>query len=441
MTRRSRFRPFSRDRTGAFRVAGVLAAVLATAGCASTPSRHADAFFAGRLDESEERVRAAAAADEDAVDVFALDRASILLARGEPRRAERLMRVVRDRWDYLEQTSAAEASASVATDERARAYAGEEYERVLLRAMLTIANLLDDGGDAYAYSLQAAAKQAELSETGMLPNAAVPFLSAVVRRDMPLHASEAERAWRQFWDITDPPEGAFAMAPFGPTDDGEVRTVSASNAAGPPPGRVCVFCFVGRGPRKVASRVEVGPSVGVRVEGVALEADVSLQVPDLIASPNRPQEVTVSTGEVAVRADVVLDVTNLARRESDRTRPQRIRREAVRAAAKTAAAGAAAVVADAHDSPELALLAGLALAASRGAERCDLRHWSHLPHQIRAAWLPLPPGDRTISIADGTASTTAPIRVRSGRTGYALAWLGDDGLVGGVVVDAASRVE
>ena len=43
---------------------------------------------------------------------------------------------------------ATKAVASMLTDDTARAYAGEDYEKVLVRAMLSISNLMSGGGDA-----------------------------------------------------------------------------------------------------------------------------------------------------------------------------------------------------------------------------------------------------------------------------------------------------
>ena len=416
--------------------------LLLLAGCAASRLGHTDAFFAGRLDESEQIIRAQAADSDHAIDVLTLDRASVLMARGEPRRAERLLRVVRDRWDYLEQQSLAESAASVATDDRAKAYAGEEFERVLLRSMLTIANLTDDGGDAYAYSLQAAAKQRQLEELGLPPLAVVPFLSAVVRADTRLHAAEAGRSWNRFVRLTD--EAQLAVPPVQlashvkpPRPDALPEPTDAAMARGPfavPPrpgmGRVCVFCFVGRGPRKVASAVDVGPSAGVMIEGLAVQADMTVEIPTYIGWGGPPPPVVVRADGVEHPGRPVLRVTDVARVESDRQRDALIQKAAARAAAKTAVAGTAMVVADANDEPALALLAGLALAASRTAERCDVRHWSCLPDRIDTVWLELPAGEQSLTIIHGGHTATVPVRVRGGRTVSGALWLTDAGPLG-----------
>ena len=59
-------------------------------------------------------------------------------------------------------TALQEQFASIATDDKVRAYAGEDYERVLIRAMLSISNLMSNGGDAGAYALQMVDKQQQI---------------------------------------------------------------------------------------------------------------------------------------------------------------------------------------------------------------------------------------------------------------------------------------
>ena len=99
-------------------------------------------------------------------DVAELDLAMAQLFAGRPAQAEQTLREVRDRFDYLEQKDLAEAALSYLTDDNQRAYAGEDYEKVLIRVTLALANLMGDGGDAEAYSLQVNAKQQQIIESG-----------------------------------------------------------------------------------------------------------------------------------------------------------------------------------------------------------------------------------------------------------------------------------
>ena len=45
------------------------------------------------------------------------------------------------------------------TDDTHTAYAGEDYEKVLIRAMLSLSNLMVDGTDSLAYAHQVMQKQ------------------------------------------------------------------------------------------------------------------------------------------------------------------------------------------------------------------------------------------------------------------------------------------
>ena len=48
------------------------------------------------------------------------------------------------------------------TDAESKTYRGEDYEKVLIRVMLSLSNLMGDGGDAGAYALQVADKQQQI---------------------------------------------------------------------------------------------------------------------------------------------------------------------------------------------------------------------------------------------------------------------------------------
>ena len=69
-------------------------------------------------------------------DVLKLERAVIDLANGKPKEAEQLLREVRDHFDHLEQKAIGENALSMLTDANRKAYAGEDYEKVLVRVLL-----------------------------------------------------------------------------------------------------------------------------------------------------------------------------------------------------------------------------------------------------------------------------------------------------------------
>ena len=121
-----------------------------------------EAYYVNDLAAANELIDARLKKERSDVDILRLEKARIELTSGRPAEAEQLMRTVRDRFDYLEQKSLADTTLAYLTDDQKRAYAGEDYEKVLVRAMLALSNLLDDGSDAEAYSLQMIEKQEQI---------------------------------------------------------------------------------------------------------------------------------------------------------------------------------------------------------------------------------------------------------------------------------------
>src|SRR4051812_49236934 len=106
--------------------------LLAAAGCASHFDRLApirDEYHLGHLDAAEKLIDEQLPKHKREADVLKLDKAVIELSAGRPKDAEKLLREVRDRFDYLEQKDVGEAAMSFLTDDNAVAYAGEDYEK------------------------------------------------------------------------------------------------------------------------------------------------------------------------------------------------------------------------------------------------------------------------------------------------------------------------
>ncbi|HTN02722.1 MAG TPA: hypothetical protein VL132_12620, partial [Planctomycetaceae bacterium] len=186
------------------------AALLVLSGCASHTNRLQpirEQFFAGQLDAARASIAEVSEKRKNEADVLALDQAMIELSAGRPREAEQILRRVRDRFDTLEQKDLKEELALYATDDTARAYAGEDYERVLIRAFLAISNLMTDGGDAGAYALQLTEKQDQViaavtAKSEELPDAVLaykqvalgPYIRAALAEESPLTLDDAVRA-------------------------------------------------------------------------------------------------------------------------------------------------------------------------------------------------------------------------------------------------------
>ena len=139
--------------------------ILLFSGCSTYTDRVTEirsAFYAQDLKSAEQLIAEGLKRTNGNEDVLKLERAMTELADGEPWKAEQTLREVRDRFDYLEQADVGEATLAYLTDDQRRSYAGEDYEKVLLRAFLALSNLLHDGADAGAYSLQMMEKQEQI---------------------------------------------------------------------------------------------------------------------------------------------------------------------------------------------------------------------------------------------------------------------------------------
>lgn len=89
----------------------------------------------------------------------ALDLAMVELTSGDAAAAEKRLRELRDHFDQQALPASVDDTLSLTTDDMARAYRMNDYETVLLRSMLAICSLANDGVDAPAYCLQASRAQ------------------------------------------------------------------------------------------------------------------------------------------------------------------------------------------------------------------------------------------------------------------------------------------
>ena len=137
----------------------------ASAGCATHAKQLTsirDAYYSGRLDQAETLTVKQIKKSKSDTDVLKLERAMIELSSGRPQQAEQTLREVRDRFDDFEQKDIGEGALSLLTDDTRRAYAGEDYEKVLVRCFLALSSLMRDGSDAVPYALQVGQKQQDI---------------------------------------------------------------------------------------------------------------------------------------------------------------------------------------------------------------------------------------------------------------------------------------
>ena len=414
-------------------IAVLLLTALST-GCAAHVHRMADARTAfGRGDLEAANMLIAAEHDRGGpdADVLALDMAMVALADGRPDETERLLRRVRDRFDTLEEADAAETAWSALTDDTARGYAGEDHEKVLLRAMLALANLVQDGDDAEAYSLQVSEKQREIvlasrREDGSNPKAAyqqvalAPYLRGILREATHRHYDDAARHFAAVVDWR--PE----FRP-GPTQHTRARGGIHSPRGH---GVVHVFALVGDGPFK-AEAVEMPSSMALAIAGgmladgpgVAVPPTLApVKVPQVVVTPSLVAAIDVAMGDwTAGRTETITDVSDMARRQQEAVRPETVARAVARRTAKKAAVFGTKRGLGLADGSLPAVAMDVAGVAWEASERADTRCWSLLPDTIQVLRLELPVGthrlllqprdrqglpvgagvERTVTVADG----------------------------------------
>ena len=198
---------------------------------------------------------------------------------------------MRDRFDHLEQASAAETALSMLTDENAKAYAGEDYEKVLIRSFLAISNLMADGDDAAAYSLQITDKQqqiiqAAVDKDGNNPKprykqvALGPYLARLVREETHTNYDDVARSTAMV--VSWQPDFAFGRQ--------DLERAQHGHHSAPGNGVLYVFALVGRGPHKIET-VEVPSTVSLLIADRILSNNNTYTLPPTIAPIKVPKVV------------------------------------------------------------------------------------------------------------------------------------------------------
>ncbi len=439
--------------SGACVCAGVLL-LAAVAGCATHADRvrsARDLYYRGQVELAAEQLeKALARAGKDA-DVISLDLATAQLFAGRPDRAEPMLREVRDRFDYLEQKDVTEAALSYVMDDNQRAYAGEDYEKVLIRVMLALANLMGEGGDAEAYSLQVTAKQQQIIEAGTQLDEANPkaayqrvavgaYLHGVLREATHGNYDDAERSFATVvsW------QPGFSAGGF------DLQRAREGRHSAPGNGVLYLFAFVGRGPYK-REISEIPTSAAMLIADRILSAAgkhslpptlAPIKVPQVITSENQIDRVLVSVaGQPAGATETVTDVGQLAVQQYQALYPHILARAVARRAVKKAAVYAVKEQVDGLSNwGSLALdVAGVVWEATESA---DTRCWALLPDTIQVLRLELPAGEHTLGLRAGRGlvpvggESVFRVQIEDGRNRYALACFPDTKIAGEVLVSS-----
>ncbi len=437
-----------------------LLALTAAVGCSSYADRLRDVrteFHSGNLVAAEKFVDKELPKKRRAkeADVLKLERAMIELSSGEPATAERTLREVRDRFDFLEQKDMAEGAASYLTDDTHRAYAGEDYEKLLIRAFLALSNLMHDGGDANAYALQVNDKQRQIIEAaghdadknpklGYKQVALGAYVSGMLREATHRDYEDAKRSIQLVanWE----PEFASAKQ--------DLERVTNGRHSAPGNGVLYVFTLVGRGPYK-EERYEEPTQAAMLIVDHILSAIgkhsvtptfAPVKVPVVVVPPNRVQSVAVSVdGKPAGLTETITDVGELATQQYAAIFPHVLARTVVRRSIKKGSLYAAKEFGQVENPlGELAIDAvGVAWEAT---ENADTRCWGLLPNKIQVRRIELPAGTHQLTLQPASATGQplggthqTELRIVDGSNAYVLANFPSTTLVGKLLVSQEAR--
>jgi hypothetical protein len=437
-------------RTIHFACAAALAAL--AAGCATYTDRLHEVrtwYYAGDLARAEATIDEYLKKPKNDADVLKMERSMVELAAGRPQEAERTLREVRDRLDYLEQASAGEAALSMVTDDNAQAYAGEDYEKVLVRSFLALASLVQDGGDAGAYGLQAAAKQEQIIQAGADPKGDNPKLSYKrVALGAYVHAVMREETFMDYDDAARSFARVVSWEPEFPFGRHDLERAQRGSHSGRGNGVLYVFALVGRGPYKTEV-MEIPSTVAMLVADRIISATgkhtltptvAPIKVPKVVVSPNQVRGVEVSVdGRAAGLAATITDVGQLAVQQYEAIYPQVLGRAVARRAVKKGILYAGKEAAQVTNASLLNVAFDVGGVVWEATESADTRCWGLLPDRIQVLRLELPAGQHRVGLRPtghygaigGEASSS--VRILDGRNTYLLANFPDDRLVGKIL--------
>lgn len=388
---------------------------------------------------------------KDDVDVLKLEKAMVDLAAGKPKEAEATLREVRDRFDQLDKPTVGETAWSMLSDDNRRSYTGEDYEKVLIRSMLALANLMNDGSDAVAYAHQINAKQQEIvaaagggddKENPKLSYKQValgPYIHGMLREESHVDYADAARAYQQVVYF----EPEFRTGHF------DLERAKNGHHSQRGHGALYVFALVGRGPYKTET-MEVPSTAALLIADVVLKSQnkyslptsvAPIKVPKVIAMPNDIDSVAVSVGgQSAGRTETITDVGKMAVEQYEAIFPQVVARAVVRRLVKRGVVEGAKAVAGVDDRNALNLLFEAAEFAWGAAEAPDTRCWGLLPDKIQVLRVELPAGEHAVSFAPSQGgqaiggAETATVRIADGQNTYVMVNFPDRKLVGKVLV-------
>ena len=403
-------------------------------------------FYDGQINEARQSLEKMASSWRRDRDVAALDLAMVELFSGNPGEAERKLRLVRDRFDELEGPQLAASTVALWTDDQVRAYAGEDYEKIFLRCFLTLANLLDDGEDVEAYSLQTDQKQQELAMAAAkklgeqeqdryreIPCAA--YLRGIFKEATHRDYEEAAACYRKVVEqLGDAPP---LMA--------DLERASSGVHSRRGHGVFYLFALVGHGPYKVEQK-EHATSDALLVADRVLSAIGPHTLPPTlapikitaIASPSQ----SVDRIGVAVNRNyqgetwTITDFQQIASELYEVKRKELMARAVVRRVLKKATVYTAKEAIGGTDGVTSLVMDGAGV-LWEAAEQADTRCWGLLPSQLQVLRIELPEGVhsiRLLPLLHGQIQGTPvdhSIAIGDGLNTYGIVYFPDGHAIGG----------
>jgi hypothetical protein len=421
------------------------------AGCATYDQRLGDirgAFYSGDLDRAAQAIDKGLAHPKHDADVLKLERAIVDLSAGKPSEAERTLREVRDRFDYLEQKSVGESALSMITDANSKSYAGEDYEKILIRSFLALSNLMTGGGDAGAYGLQITDKQQQIINAGTDKEgnnpklvykqvALGPYVHGLIREET--HANYDDVARASAMVVSWQPEFVYGRQ--------DLQRAQAGRHSAPGDGVLYVFTLVGRGPHKVET-LEIPSTVALLIADRILSNNNTYSLPPTIAPIKVPKVAVPSNNVSHVRVSVdrqligstatITDVGRMAVEQYEAVYPQVIATAVVRRIVKKGIIYGTKEAVGANRNTLFNVALDVAGVAWEASEAADTRCWGLLPDKIQVLRIELPAGQHQISLAAaGTFGVgreeTQAVTIADARNTYLLANFPDSQLVGKVL--------
>lgn len=433
-------------------VLGYLAATGLLSGCSTHAHRLAhprQSFYANDLETAHQQFLQLNESPQNDETVVELDLAMVELLSGNPAAAEQRLRRVRDTWDRLEQASLAEAAAALVTDDERRAYSGEDYEKLLVRVMLTLTSLMQDGVDAESYSLQTLAKQQTLLEQAQtrsgqdvspaycIPPIA-PYLRGVLREATFRDYDDAARAYQRTAELL--PDAPFVLE--------DIERVQRSVHSAPGHGVVYVIALVGQGPYKAEVNARATQEALLIADQILSSvSDYSVpptlapvKIPQIVSPPKPFDLIGVEVDGVPTSTTLPLTDLHLLASDSYATQlPQVMARAVARRVLKKGAIYAAKDQLEASSD-----LASLAMDAAgvlwEATESADTRCWGLLPREIQILRLELPAGSHRLTLEAITGGVPVgpgipcDVPVANGRNTYLLSYWPDLQPIGDVLV-------